>query len=177
MSELHQRNIEQQTRVWSVPHLDQNLAHLLHRANDGGGAHAHRLIGNLRGALVGQLHQLGGHQRQETVAQVANDVLGKRAWVTALLHSKGKRGQRLARIVSDERFDELVVGQRVGHVATRRRHELERAQRVAGRTAALGEHGLQRFFGNREASIGGNPTNVLFEFVHWQQVEFEMLHA
>jgi hypothetical protein len=54
------------------------------------------------------MHELGRHQRQETVAQVTDDVLGEGARVAALLHRVGDGGQDAAGVGLDQRLDELV---------------------------------------------------------------------
>lgn len=84
--ELHQCHLEQQARVGSVPHLDQHLAESFHAAHDGRSAETSRKVGDLGRALRWQLHQLGSHEREETVAKVPHDLLGEGARITTLLY-------------------------------------------------------------------------------------------
>ena len=91
-----------------------------------------------------KLHQLGCHQRQEAVAEVADDLLGQRPRVAALLHGMGNDGERPARIVLDERLDELVERRGLGRLATAGGDQLERRDGVARRAAALAQHGLRQ---------------------------------
>ena len=75
---------------------------------------------------------------------MADDLLGQRARVAALLHGVRPRGERPARVVLDERLDELVERRGVGDVAAARGDQLERRQRVARRAAALAQHACER---------------------------------
>ena len=177
MGELHERNIKQQSWVGGVTHLDQDLAHLLHRSHDCRRAHSLSLIGDFGCTLIGQLNEFGCHQRQEAITEVTHDVLGENARIAALLHRKRECCERLPGIVRDEGLDELVIRQRVWYVTTGGSDELERAQRVSCGASALSEHCLECFLGDLEAGIGGHPPNVLFEFIHRQKVKFEMLHS
>ena len=126
-----------------MAHLDQHLAETLHGSHNGCGTHALRLLGDDPSALVGELHQFGGHQRQEAVAQVSNNVLGEHAWIAALLHGECQGGESHTGVMGDECFDELVVRQCVGHLATAGSNELERRQRVTRGAPALGKHSLE----------------------------------
>ena len=177
MGELHERDLEEQTRIGRVAHLDEDLAEPFHRLHDLARTEATRLLGHDDGARVGQGHQLGRHQRQEAVAQVAHHVLGERARVATLLDGEGHRGERPARIELDQRLDELVVLHDLEVVATGARHQFERAQRVAGRPATLFERRHDRRLAHLQPGVVGHPADVLLELVHRQQVEPEVLRA
>ena len=177
MGELHQRHLEQQPRVGGVTHLDEHLAEALHRAHHARRAKTRRLLGDDHRLRLGQRHQFGCHQRQEAVAQVANDVLGEPARIAALLHGERDTGERAARVEVDERLDELVVLDDVGVVATRRCRELERAEGVACRAAALLEGAEDGRLADLQTRIGCHPAHVRLELVHRQQVEPHVLRA
>jgi hypothetical protein len=126
-----------------------------------GGAQPLREIGHFGSALRGQLDQLGGHQRQEAVAQVAHDVVGERARVAPLLHRQRHDRERAARVVLDERLDELVERRGLQRLATTAGHQLERGHGVARGAATLAQHGLQRVVGEVDACIAGQPADVV----------------
>ena len=92
---------------------------------------------------AGQLDELGRHQRQEAVAQVADDLFGQRPRVAALQHGMGDHGERPAGVVFDERLDELVERRGLGVVAAAGGDQLERRDRVARRAATLAQHRLR----------------------------------
>ena len=56
-------------------------------------------------------------------------------------------------------------------------HQLERRQRVARRTAALREHGVDGGVGQLEPGVGGDPPDVLGERVGREEVELQVLGA
>ena len=128
-------------------------------------------------AVLGEQHQLGRHQREEPVAEVADQLLGERARVAAEADRVGHGGEHAARIVVDHRLDELVEVDHVGDVAAGGGHQLERRQRVARRTAALREGGVERRVGQLEPGVGGDPPHVLGERVGREQVELQVLRA
>ena len=177
VGQLHQRDLEEQARVGRVPHLDEHLAEALHRAHDGRSAEPGGEGRHLGRTLHRQLHELGRHQRQEAVAQVAHDVVGERARIAALLHGERDHRQGAAGVVLDERFDELVERCRLERHATACRHQLQRRHRVASRTATLTEHRLQRSVVELDAGVSGEPADVLLQHLHRQQVELQVLGA
>ena len=124
--QLHQCDFQQQPRVWGVAHFHQHLAQPLHGTHSRGSAHALSQRGDFFGTLYGQLHQLGRHQREEAVAQVADDVVGERARVAALLHGHRNNSQRAPGVVLDERFDELVEWGDVERLAPAGRNQFQR---------------------------------------------------
>ncbi len=77
-------------------------------------------------------HQLGRHQRQEAVAEVAHERLGQRPGLVAGVDGVGHRREGVAGVVGDQRLDELVERQRVAGVAAGVGDQLQRRQRVAG---------------------------------------------
>ncbi len=139
VGELHQGDLEQQSWIGGVAHLDQHLAETLHRPHDRCRAEAGGLRRHLALALRRQLHELGCHERQEAVAQVADDLFGQGARIAALEHGMGDDRQCPTRIVFDERFDELVEWRDFGCLATAGGDELERRDRVARRAATLAQ--------------------------------------
>ena len=80
-------------------------------------------------------------------------------------------------IVLDQRLDELVVLDRLDVVTAGGGDQLERAQRVARRAAALLEHALDRRFADLETGVLRHPADVRLELVHRQQVEPQVLRA
>ena len=162
VGELHQRDLEQQPRIGCVAHLDEHLAEPLHRPHDRRPRPSRVASDDTSASRSrGQLHQLGCHQRQEAVAQVADDVLGERARIAALLHGVRDDRERPAGVVLDERLDELVERRGLGRLATAGGDELERRDRVACRTAALAQHRLHRGVGDLDARVGREPADVL----------------
>ncbi|CAB4592135.1 unannotated protein [freshwater metagenome] len=160
-----------------MAHLDEDLAEPLHRLHHLGRTQPSRLLGHHRRTGVGQRDELGSHQRQEAVAQVPDDVLGERTGIATLLDGVGDGGEGTARVELDERLDELAVGHDVDLVAAGGGEQLEGAQRVARRPAALLERGEDAGLADVEAGVGRDPADVLFELVHRQQVEPQVLGA
>ena len=141
------------------------------------GAETYRLGGEGVGGVGGQLHELGGHQAEEPVAQVLDEPLGDRARVVTDVDEGGHRRQRPARIVLDERLDELVERQLLAERSAGVGDQLERRQRVAGRAGTLGDGGVERLGRHVEPGVGGHPADVLGEHVGRQQVEAQVLGA
>ncbi len=137
VGELHQRHLEQETRVRGVTHLDEHLAETLHGAHDGGRSETGGEGRHLGGALHRKLHQFRRHQRQEAVAQVADDVVGEGARIATLLRRMGHHGEGPTWVVLDEILDELVEGNRFEGDAPAGRHQFERRHRVARRASTL----------------------------------------
>ena len=177
MRQLHQRYFQQQSGIGCMPHLDQHLAQAFHGPHQSGGTQARRLLGHHRSLLVGQGHQFGRHQRQEAVAQVADDVFRQAPGIAALLHGERNRGEGTTRIELDQCFDELVELHDVDLVAVGRRRQFQRAERVASRTAALFECAQDGRIADLQASIADHPAHMRLELVHGQQVEPEVQRA
>src|SRR3954447_23679218 len=57
------------------------------------------------------------------------------------------------------------------------RDQLEGRDRVACRAATLTQHRLHRCIGDFDTGIGGEPTNVLLEHIHRQEMKLQMLCA
>ena len=166
--QLHQGDLQQQPRVGRVAHLHQHLAQPFHRPHRSGGAHALSQRRHFLRTLHRQLHQLGCHQRKEAVAEMADDVVGERARVAALLHRQGNDCERATSVVLDERLDELVERRDVQRLAATGGHQLQCGHGVARRATALAQYGLQRIVGDVDARIAGEPANVVLHHVHRQ---------
>ena len=177
MCELHEGDLDEDAGVRRMPHVDQRRAQRLDRPYERRRPELLRLGRHLVDAVLGELHQLGSHQREEPVAEVADQLLGERAGIAAEADRVGHGGEHAPRIVVDHRLDELVEVDHVGDVAARGRHQLERRQRVAGRTAALREDGVDGGVGQLEPGVGGDPPDVLGERVGGQEMELQVLGA
>ncbi len=160
-----------------MPHLDQRFAQHLHRLHQRGGTETAGLGSDLVEARRRQLHELGGHQRQEAVAQVPDEILGERARVATLLHAEGHGREHPGGISGLECRDELVDRRAVIDDSTGCGDQLERRQGVAGRSAALAHDGLHHRVIDRDAGLLGDPPHVLGELVGGQEVELQMLRA
>ena len=142
-----------------------------------GRAEALRLLGEPVEAMRRQLHQFGRHQRQEPVAQVADEVLGQRPRVAARRDGVRHHRERSPGVALDHRLDELVEGEVGDAVVARTRHEFERESVSRADPPPLAQHLLDRCIADLEARIGGNPADVLVERVGRQQVELQVLGA
>ena len=157
--------------------LDEHLAEPLDGPDEGGGTETYRLGGEGVGCVGGQLDELRGHQAQEPVAQVLHQSLGNRARVVTSVDEGRHRRQRPARVVIDQRLDELVERQLLAKRSAGVGDQLEGRQGVAGRTGTLGDGGVERFLGHHQPSVASHPAHVLGEHVGGQQVEAEVLGA
>ena len=175
--QLHRGHLEQDARVRGVAHLAQHLAEAFDRPHERGRAQPAGLVGERVDVLTRQLHELGRHQRQEPVAHEADQLLGQRARVATDADRVRHHRQRPARVVIDERLDELVERNGLDDVAADARHQLERRQGVARRTAALAQHRVERGVADLEAGVVGDPAHVLGQHVRRQQVELQVLRA
>ncbi len=172
-------DLEQDPRVGGVAHLGQRRAEQLDRPHQ---AAAHRAAGPERRARrdgpTGSLHQLGRHQRQETVAEVADQVFGERPRVAAQPRSRARPSvsarPESRSIIASTNSSRSTTSH---HLAAGGGDQLERRQRVAGRAAAPGEGLLERGLVTLEPGVGGDPAHVLGERVGRQQVELEVLGA
>ena len=124
-----------------------------------------------------QLHELGRHQRQEPVAEVAHEGLGQRPRLVAGVDGVGQRGEGVAGVVLDQRLDELVERQGVTGVAAGVGDQLERRQGIARRPGALGDGRVDGRIVDVEPGIGGDPPHVLGQRVGRQEVEAQVLGA
>ena len=138
---------------------------------------AHGLGGEGVGGLGGQLHEVGGHQAEEAVAQVLDEPFGDRARVVPDVDEGGHRRQRPPGIVLDEGLDELVERQLLAERPAGVGDQLERRQRVARRAGALGDGGVEGLGRNVEPGVVGDPADVFGEHVRWQQVEAQVLRT
>ena len=160
-----------------MAHFNQHLAQALHRSHRRSGAHALRQRRHFFRPLDRQLHQLGGHEGQEAIAQVTHDVVGECARIATLLHRQGNNRECAAGVVLDKSFDELVERRDVQRLAATGRHQLQCGDGVAGGSTALTKHRLQRIVGDVDSRIAGQPANVVLHHVHRQQVELQVLGA
>ena len=141
----------QHPRVGRVAQLDQHLAEALDRPHERGRAESLALRGQgVDLARRRQLHQLGRHQRQEPVAQVADELLGHVRGSCPALTAWAIAVSALAGVVVDQRLDELVEAQVLADVAAGAGDQLERRQGVARRAAALAR---------RRPSMASSPTS------------------
>ena len=83
MGELHQGDLDEDPRVGRMAHLDHRRAERLDRPHQRRRAELLRLRRDLVDAVLGELHQLGRHQREERVAEVTDQRLGERAGIAA----------------------------------------------------------------------------------------------
>ena len=124
--------------------VDERLAQHLHRPHCGGGAQSLGLVGHHHCGPVGQLHEVGVHERKEPVAQVSDEVLGERARIASGTHRGSHRRQGAAGVAVDEGLGDLVERFLLLDDAARGDHLVKRRQRVAGRSGALAHHGVER---------------------------------
>ena len=129
------------------------------------------------GGLGRQLHELGGHQAEESVTQVFDEPLGDRARVVADVDEGGHGRQRPPGVVLDERLDELVERQLLAERSAGVGDQLERRQRVARRAGALGDGRVEGLSGDVETSVVGHPPHVFGEDVGRQEVEAQVLRT
>ena len=160
-----------------MAHLGQSGAEHLDATHEAGSTDPPGLVGEPVELMRRQLHELGRHQRQETVAEVADQLLRERARLRSEGDRVGDHGQGAACVAVDHGLDELVEWEVGDAVVSGARHEFERGQRVAGRPATASEHLVDRRVADLEAGIGGNPANVFGERVGREQVELEVLGA
>ena len=173
--ELDQRHLGQDARVGRQAHLDHRRAEQLDRPHQHRRAEVARAHGDGVDLVGRQDHELGRHQRQERVAQVAHQCLGDRPRIAAHRHGVPHRRQCAARIALDQGEHELVEVDHVVDVAAGRDQQLERRQRVAGRAAALDDRGVERGLRQVEPGVVGNPAHVLGHRVGREEVELEVL--
>ena len=157
--------------------LDQHLAEALDGGDQARRAESLALRGQGVDLARRQLHQLGRHQRQEPVAQVAHQLLGDGARVVPGIDEGGHRRERLAGIVGDQRLDELIEAQVLTDVAARTGDQLERRQGVTRRARPLADGGRDGVLADVESGVGGDPAHVLGQRVGSEQVEAQVLGA
>ena len=122
-------------------------------------------------------HELGRHQRQEAVAEVADDASVTGRGSRPCLHGMGDRRQRATGVALDQRLDELVERHASPSSPPALATSSSAEQRVASRTAALLEHCLDCRLADVEPRVGGDPAHVLLQLVDRQQVEAQVLRA
>ena len=176
-AELDQRDLDEHPWIGGVAQLDEDLAEPLDAAHDPRRAEPASLGGELVDLVLGQLHQLGRHQRQEPVAQVADQRLGEGAGLVPGVDRGRHGGEGAAGIVLDEGLDELLERKRLAGLGPGAGDQLERRQRVAGRAAALLERGIDGFVAEVEAGVGDHPADVLGQRLRREEVEAQVLGA
>ena len=126
---------------------------------------------------IGQLHKVGSHQREETVAQVSDQVFREGTRITPIVHGFRNRGDSTAAVALDQRFDQFIQWLSVGGDPTRSYDLLEGRKGVSGRAATLPDHGVDGIVAHRQASVLDDPAHVGAQHIGADQVELQLLAA
>ena len=158
-----------------MTHLDQNFAEYFNGAHHDACTHATCLIADLDFALLWQLHQVGGHERQETFTQLSHNFFCQHAWVGSALNSGCSRPECTTWVSVDNCFDKFIRRKLFVCFAATCCHKLECRQRVTCRPATLCQHLCNCRFAYFEIGIFNYPSHVFVEVVHWQQMKLQVL--
>ena len=169
--EFHDGDVEQDPRVGCVAHLSQRFAELLDAAYESGSPESLGLVRQRRNIQRRQLDKIRRHDREEPVAEVADEFFGERPRIASETDRPSRHRQRPAGVALDHRFDELAERHRLGTFTTGARDQFESRQCVARRAPTLSENLFDRSIGDDQAGVFGDPTHMLLQRVCWQQVE------